>query len=257
MPTLNHIAVFVPARAHSSRLSRKMLLDLGGWPVLSYPLQRMMLPKLPQQHVLCTTDSPEDAEIVQLGKANGWTAFCGDQEDILQRYLDAARRFGIELMVNVDGDDPFCSVSHVDSIVERYLQTNADYICCEGLPLGGAPIGVKIEALTDVCARKGEHSTQGWAKYFVKSGRYKVEAIIASEAMTRPQYRMTLDYPEDMEFFRTVVRRLAPANPEAVRLEEVIAFLDANPEIASINQAVSEEYWDRFRREHGSFSLNQ
>lgn len=251
----NRTAILTPARLHSSRLPRKMFLDIEGRPALWYVLDRMKMAKLPGLRVVCTSTNPADQDIVAFAESQGWLAFCGDEEDVLQRYLDAAAHYGLEFMVNVDGDDLFCSEDYVDRIIDHYRKTGADYIQCHGLPFGGAPTGVKINALREVCSRKTDAHTQGWGKYFVQSGLFRVEAIQADENVNRPEYRMSLDYPEDLEFFRAVVRGLDPRHEGPMRLVDVVAFLDAHPEIAAISQKVSAEYWERFRREHGAFRM--
>ena len=248
-------AVFVTARLKSSRLPEKMLSDIEGRPALWYPLNRMVLASLPNLRVVCTTTAAEDRRIVDYAESLRWNSFQGSEEDVLQRYLDAASHFGVDFFVNVDGDDLFCSVEHVDRIIEKYHETDADYICCEGLPFGAAPIGVKVSALRDVCARKGEAETQGWGKYFVQSGLYKVEKIKAEAALNRPDYRITLDYPEDLEFFRAVVRGLNPVGPGELSLSAIAAYLDCHAEVVRMNQKMGDEYWERFNREHGSFSM--
>lgn len=96
---------------------------------------------------------------------------------------------------------------------------------------------------------------KSWGKYFVQSGLFKVETLPAEENVRRPEYRMTLDYPEDLEFFRATIRGLDPRHERRLRLAEVVEFLDAHPEIAAISQKVSGEYWERFRREHGAFRM--
>lgn len=248
-------AILLPARLQSSRLQRKMMTDVAGHPALWHVLHRMNVPKLPELRVVCTSTNPADREIAEYAEAEGWKAYRGDEEDVLLRYLQAATHFGIDFFVNVDGDDLFCSQEYVDRVIERFRETNADYIQCQGLPFGGAPLGIKVKALELVCQRKEETNTQGWGKYFVKSGLFKVETLEADPAWRRPDYRMTLDYPEDLEFFNKLLAHIDPARHGIVSLGELVQVLDAHPEVAAISQQVNEQYWERFNREHGNFRL--
>ncbi len=249
------IGLLVPARLQSSRLPEKMLIDVEGKPALWYVLDRMKIPKTPHVRILCTSVNPADDRIAAYGESQGWIVFRGDEEDVLQRYLDACLVHGIDFMVNVDGDDLFCSEEYVDRLVERYRSSGADYLSCKGLPFGGAPTGLKISALRVVCERKEDRRTQGWGKYFAESGLFHIETVEADEKVRRPDYRMTLDYPEDLDFFRAVVRALDPGHARRLTLAEIVAFLDAHPAVAVISQRVSAEYWERFRREHGAFRM--
>lgn len=80
MTRLNHVESFVPARAQSSRLPRKLLVDLEGWLVLTYALQRRTQPQLSWRHMFCTTACSEDLEIAEIGEANGWAVLRGASE---------------------------------------------------------------------------------------------------------------------------------------------------------------------------------
>ncbi|MBI2565659.1 MAG: hypothetical protein HYV63_01325 [Candidatus Schekmanbacteria bacterium] len=244
------LGLFVIARLRSSRLPEKMLADVAGRPALQCVLERMSLPRLPEIRVLCTTVEPEDDVLAELGRRLGWIAYRGPVDDVLARYLGAATEHGLDFFVNVDGDDLLCSWEHVDLILERFAVTGADYICCTGLPFGAAPLGVKTSALADVCRRKKETDTQGWGKYFADSGRYRVERIAATGEGAG--YRMTLDYPEDLAFFRAVLGRLGSAHEE-LTIASIVAFLQANPEVAALSQAVSAAYYERFRTLHAGF----
>jgi spore coat polysaccharide biosynthesis protein SpsF len=247
-------AIFVTARTRSSRLPRKMLTDIEGRPALWYVLERMKDARQPDLRIVCTSTNTDDDEIVDYAQSQGWQVFRGHEADVLERYLQAAEHHGVDFFVNVDGDDLFCDPEYVDRIIERYREVHADYIYCTGLPFGGAPTGVKTAALREVCARKQETDTQGWGKYFLRSGLFKAEEILADESVTRPQYRMSLDYPEDLEFFRATIKALDPRHEGHLSMREVIEFLDGHPEITALSQKVSEQYWERFNREHGQFS---
>ncbi len=251
--SLQRTGLFVTARVHASRLPRKMLCELGGQPALGFLLRRMRAARAPGLRVLCTTEHADDQVLAQIAQALGWQVFGGDSRDVLKRYADACSRFDIDFFVNVDGDDLFCCPRYVDLILDRFRENPADYIYCEGLPFGTAPIGVRAEALRDVCTRKVEEDTQGWGKYFTGSGLYRVERIEAPPALNRPDFRLTLDYPEDLTLFRMLLAAADPEPPWDWELTDLVPFLDEHPEIAGLNQRVAASYWKRFQKAHGAF----
>gem|GEM_PF-6422041 len=89
-------------------------------------------------------------------------------------------------------------------------ESNADFVTCEGLPFGAAPVGIKVEALKSVCSWKTETRTDtGWGKYFTDSGLFKVEVLnIQDEELRHPEIRLTLDYPEDYAVFKAIFDEL-------------------------------------------------
>jgi spore coat polysaccharide biosynthesis protein SpsF (cytidylyltransferase family) len=57
----------------------------------------------------------------------------------------------------------------------------------------------------------------------------------------QPEFRLTVDEPPDLDVVRKVYERFAPRTD--FRLDEVIAFLDACSEIASVNRHVEQKPW--------------
>ena len=50
---------------------------------------------------------------------------------------------------------------------------------------------------------------------------------------------------------------LDPEHVTFLPLPEIVSYLDEHPEIVEISREVNEEYWARFNREHGSFTMSE
>lgn len=235
----------VTARLGSSRLPRKMLAPLRGRPVLERLIDRVLLAERPELTVLATTQEAEDDELVAAARGRGLEVFRGSTHDILVRWRDAAIAHDADLIVNCDGDDVFCDPLHIDRVIACHEQTGAEYIKCTGLPLGAAPTGVGLSGLVRVCAQKREDHTEGQGRFFDVPGAVSRAEIAAAPELAHPTARMTLDYPEDLEFFETVLTELAPVS-ETPSLREIVALLHARPDIVAINAGLNERYWERF-----------
>ena len=69
--------------------------------------------------------------------------------------------------------------------------------------------------------------------------RYRLRSVTSG----RPEageLRLTVDTPEDYELIRTIFEQLYPADPE-FGLPEILALLDARPELAAINRHVEQK----------------
>jgi spore coat polysaccharide biosynthesis protein SpsF len=250
-------AVFIPVRTKSTRLPGKALLEINGKSIIEYLIERVKLARLPNLIVLCTTTNPEDRILKTIAQRNNISYFAGSEKDILDRYLQAAAAYGIDFIINVDGDDIFCDVDYMDKIVEVFLKTGADYLECEGLPLGAAPSGIKVEALQRVCEMKAGNDTEtGWDRYFTKDNRFHIEIIKAEGAVNQPDVRMTLDYPEDFQFFKEVITRLYKPG-RIFYTREILSLLQEHPEIANLNKGRQEEYWETFRKKAAKVTWRQ
>jgi spore coat polysaccharide biosynthesis protein SpsF (cytidylyltransferase family) len=240
-------ATVITARLGSSRLPRKMLADLNGQSVLQRVAERVSLARRPDLLVLATTEEPEDDELVEAAQRLGLAVYRGPTEDVLVRWRDAARTYQADLIVNCDGDDVFCDPVHIDRVVECHERTGAEYITCSGLPFGAAPTGFALSGLERVCERKRESNTEGQGRFFEAPGVVQRAEVAAPASLGHVDARMTLDYPEDLEFFRAVLGELAEGE-EIPTLEEIVALLRARPDLVAINAGLQERYWQRFNQ---------
>jgi len=241
-------AILLTAGTRSIRLPRKILREIRGRTVVEHLIDRLKLARRPEAIVMCTSTHPADDVLVELADRNGIGCFRGSEFDLLERYRGATVGRNWDFVVIVDADDLFCDPPHIDQTIGTFEETGADFIKVDGLPFGVAPNGVKVKALEEVCAIKGEDSTDGWGKYFTRSGLFQVLQLpVADARLRRPELRMSLDYPEDLQFFEAVFAALyVPGRVFA--LEEVIGLLKAKPEIADLNKHMQEAYWKRFKQ---------
>jgi spore coat polysaccharide biosynthesis protein SpsF (cytidylyltransferase family) len=65
--------------------------------------------------------------------------------------------------------------------------------------------------------------------------------VLAPTAETRPELRLTLDTAEDLAVIRNIFAALRSTRPD-FSLERMLAYLDANPDVARINAAVQHRY---------------
>lgn len=247
--SITKIAVFIPVRLESTRLPGKALIMVKRKPLIQHLIERVKTAKLPNLIVLCTTVKPEDSVFADIAKKCGAECFRGSEKDILDRFLNAALKYNVDFIVNVDGDDVFCDPGLIDKTAEIFQKTGASFIKWNGLPFGASPVGIKVEALKKAWQMKDESDTEtGWGMYFTDTGLFGVEyAEAADEELKHPEIRMTLDYPEDLKFVKEIFNRLYVPG-KVFTLREILRLLQKEPHIAEINKGVQGEYWKRFKQ---------
>lgn len=249
-------AVFITVRMKSTRLPRKALLKIKGRATIEHLIDRARAARRPDMVVLCTSTHPDDAILENVAKNNAIEVFRGSPEDKLDRYLQAAKKYGIDFIVNIDGDDILCDPELVDRTIDEFKKTRADCIIWKDLPVGAAPIGIKVKALEKVCQIKAEKDTEVWGGYFTDTGFFKVRYLKADEDLRHPEFRMTLDYPEDLEFFKAVFKKLY-VRGKIFSLREVVRLLERNPDITEINKRVQKLYEEKWKKEHAKIKLKK
>ena len=253
----NTIPVFITARMGSTRLPGKHLLEICGKPIIEQMINRIKQAKLSEFIVLCTTSLPEDDVLIEIANRCNIKCFRGNPTDILKRWLDAADYFGVQSFVSAEADDVFCDPEFID-IITLELQTNTyDYISCKGMPFGVTPTGIKVEALRKICSLKKENDTEGQERFFTRTGLFKVHYIeITDPELINSDARMTLDYPEDYEFFKRVFSCMG-RDGKYFSLRKILVLLKEHPEIIEINKKMQLIYEQRYTEKYGAVNLNR
>ena len=87
----------VQARAGSSRLPNKVMMDLCGHPVLWHIHDRVRRSKWVDDFVVATSVMPENDGIEAFALQNGIHVFRGSEENVLERFYLAAKEAGQKL----------------------------------------------------------------------------------------------------------------------------------------------------------------
>lgn len=235
-----NIAAVIQARLGSTRLPGKVLLDLEGKRVLERVIERVKSGNLIDDVIVATTIKKEDLKIVKLCADIGISVYCGSEDDVLDRYYQAARLFKIEHIVRITSDCPLIDPDIIDEVINLHLGEKADYT--SNTLKETYPDGEDVEVITFEALRKAwrdsslaserEHVTP----YIRKNpDKFKLANLECSEKLY--QKRWTLDNPEDYEFIKIVYKNLYNRNP-IFGMGEILEFLNERPEIEKINKMI-------------------
>ena len=244
--------ILLSVREKATRLPGKVLLPFGNCNVTEHLIQQLKTSEQADRIIVSTSTDPRDEVLVKTAKSMGVDYFKGSKDDKLLRYLDTAKEFDLDFIVIVDGDDPFCSVEHIDQMIQRVKEDNADYIIWEGLPLGATGFGVKVSALENVCHEKTIANTEIWGHFFTENKN--IESVTLKEEnplYNRPDIRMTLDYQEDYDFFQEIIKNLTKEEI-IVNFQNAMQFLKDKPQVSEINKKVQDKYEKHLQRSLGA-----
>jgi spore coat polysaccharide biosynthesis protein SpsF (cytidylyltransferase family) len=229
-------AIFITVRSDSSRLPNKALLPILEKPTILMVMLRAKLVKNADAVIVCTTERSIDDQIVNLAKECGVLYYRGSLDDKLERWLGAAKKYEIDCFVTMDGDDLLCDPELMEMGIEQLQSSNADFIeAPDGLICGSFTYGIKTPALEKVCLVKGTNDTEMMWVYFKDTGLFEVSPLeIKDSVFYNPDIRLTLDYPEDLDFFRAIFSHFHCLDND-VPLRTIVPYLKAHPEIIKIN----------------------
>ena len=230
------IGTLVACRLDSSRLKRKALLPIQGISSVERCLTNCRLFPGVDVVVLTTSNLDEDS-VLQDYTLNGEVEFWqGDPHDVIRRYVGACAAFEIDVVVRVTADCPVVSPEITEVLLERHFRSGADYTGVRNGAVGTCPEIYNAEALRRVLELVGEAKYAEYMTYYFTNNPdvFKVELVDLPPELIR-NYRLTLDYEEDLELFERLYMRLDECSMEP-NLYNVFSILDADAELASHNQ---------------------
>jgi spore coat polysaccharide biosynthesis protein SpsF len=237
------------ARLKSTRLPEKLLREVYGRPILAFMIDRLKLAKRVDRIIVCTSTNPQDDRLVDLAVSQGVAYYRGNEDDVVKRLHDAAVAFDIDYILSITGDCPFVDPVYADKMVDAFESTNADLILASDLPHGAFSWGIKPSALKKVLEIKNAEDTEVWGRYFTDTDLFHVYNLPIENVFHRqPELRMTLDYQEDLEFFKAVYKHLYQPG-KVFSLDDILNLLKEHPEIIEINCHCAEAYKKRWTKQ--------
>lgn len=236
--------VFITVRSVSTRLPKKTLRKINGKPLIQNLVERLSKIHSVKEVIVCTTIEKSDNELVEFLQKIGVKTFRGSSMDILGRLHQAALKWKLQHFIVVEGDDLFCDSDLIEKTCKFLKKSNYEFIYWKNLPLGATPLGIKTKPLFQLIKKFSTKNVEtGWGDFIIKSGVFKIGALKQKDCrLERPEIRLTIDYPEDLQLARKLIKNL----PINFSLLDIIKILDENNEWQKINEKVKQKYRKNF-----------
>ncbi len=238
MTSSNRYGVIIQARMSSTRLPGKVLMIIEGKPMLQRQTERLLagIGQLPL--IVATSDHPTDDAIDAFCKKHNVSCFRGSLDNVVLRFIQCAKANGLTHIVRVGGDDPLIDSECCLELVRLHVQKGGEFLYAsnrEGWPYGCAAELVALSVLESIIAATDnsfylEHTTP---YFFDHPEEFRITKVLAPEILRRPELAFTVDYPEDMEFVRTIFQELK--GDGYFPLTSVIRLIDEKPWLRNIN----------------------
>lgn len=232
--------VLIQARMGSSRLPNKVLKDICGKPDLQWVIERVQRSKRVDEVMVVTSIEKENLPLIRLCTDLGIRVFAGSENDVLDRYYQAAKLIQPEYVVRITADCPLFDWRYLDQAI-RQIDVDTDYIW---LGEDGYPDGLDLEIM------RFEVLKRSWCEARLLSEREHVTMYIKNHPETFKiktfdfpiknigHYRWTLDENRDYEMITMIYRYFIKIGKEDFVTEDVLEFLKSHPEIESINSGI-------------------
>jgi len=228
----------------SRRLPGKVMTPIRGVPLLQRLIRRMALCTESDGLVVATSDLPADDVIADACRSWNVKVFRGSEVDMATRMIGAARACQLDALVRVTGDNPLTSPSAVDDLICEYRSGCWDVVHYNhrgGYIYGTGAELFRVAAIADLASQiPTAEEREGIFMAVREDARYKVKAIHTPPNLNRPGYFLTVDYPEDKKLLDIIYEHFD--GRDDVPQAEIIAFLDARPNLVALNARLHEHF---------------
>jgi spore coat polysaccharide biosynthesis protein SpsF len=236
------VVAIIQARMGSTRLRGKVLEDIGGSTMLARVMRRTRRAVSLDEVVVATTVERADEALVAECVRLAVPVFRGDEQDVLDRYYQAARAHRAEAIVRITSDCPLIEPEVIDKVVHAFLDARPDY--GSNTLERTYPRGLDTEIMTLTALELAWHrATESYQRVHVTPYLYQNPDQFTLLSVTNDKdysrYRWTVDTPEDLAFVRQVYCRLG--NDDAIRWTDILDLLAREPELAELNRAAQQK----------------
>jgi len=236
------IVATLACRNNSRRLYGKPLQLLENVSILEYMVQRLR--ERPEIHdiVLAVSEARGNEAFFEVADRIGVKYVTGDDRDVLARLIKACEAGGGDTVYRTTTESPFSYLEGLPEAIQSHTQENADYTAHANLPDGVMFELVKLSALKQ-SHRDGDerHRSELCTLYINQHPElFKKNLLQVPEEWRRPDYRLTIDFPEDLILCRKIIRHFGGDN-RYIPYRELITFLDGQPKLRALVENITDE----------------
>ena len=245
------VVLIIQARMGSTRLPGKSMMDLAGAPLVGRILERVKRCTRLDDVVLAIPDTEKDAVLKTLGDSYGIKVFSGAENDLVERYYQAAVWSKADIIGRLPADNATPEPSEIDRIVQHHLalgrpgfSSNLSVIGDSDYPDGIGAEMFDFSLLKD--ARERHHDPRQREHVHLNFYDYSVAQAVNAQwcpissvkcppEFRRPDLVLDVNTQEQYEFMRQLYAYLYPKNPE-FHITDIIRWYDEVYEPANISK---------------------
>ena len=112
------VVAIIQARMSSSRLPRKVALDVHGRCLLERVVAQVRRARTVDEVVVATSTAPDDEIVEQIARRLGVACHRGSLSDVRSRFVAVGRERAADIVVRVTADNPLTEPAFIDALVE-------------------------------------------------------------------------------------------------------------------------------------------
>ncbi len=206
------IVAIIQARMGSSRLPGKVMKVINGKPLIELLICRLSKSKEIDQIVVATSSNKNNLPLIKYIRSLGYSCEVGSEDDVLDRFVNAANKHNADTVVRITGDCPLIDPILVDSCIRLFRDKGVDYLCNRTPP--SYPDGLDVEVIKFDSLKKAAKETTSLydrehvTPYIYQSGKFLISTMQHSVNLSK--LRWTVDDGKDFEVVEGIFNYFYP-----------------------------------------------
>ncbi len=237
------VDIFIQARENSTRFPNKILKKISNKSILEIILERISMIKNIKNVVLVTGPEQSNSILAKEAKRLEIDVFFGEEENILDRFWNAAKLYKSDHIIRITGDCPLLDFDLINRGIEIfYSDKKIDLLT--NTRKRTYPHGFDFEIFTRDSLRKSwerivqdsDDSKKRFinpVEFILNSGEFEIFSMEGD--IDQSNIRLTIDYPEDLELISMIYEKLN-LEKQFFTSVDIIEFLEKNPDSMRINE---------------------
>lgn len=223
----------VQARMGSTRLPRKVLLNILGKPMLLHLLERLARARNITTVMIAATVADDDVLIQDFCERYKYDVYRGSVDDIVDRFYQAAKTHNGDMIVRVWGDCPLIDPAIVDDAIDQFIDSGADY--ANNFKPPTFPHGMNFEIYAFSTLERIWNGTEDpfYREYpfeFIYANKDEFKTLFVTHDTDLSGINLTVDYQADLDLVTSIFTEYQDRG-FVFGLEEILKFLEAHPEL--------------------------
>lgn len=235
------IIAIIQARMGSTRLPGKIMKELCGKPQLWHVVKRVESCAAVDKVVLATSTAPENDAVEIFCHKSDIDCFRGDEQDVLDRYYQAALSVGAksgDAIMRITADCPVIDPKIIGELIALFQQEKPDYASNVFPPTYPDGLDAEIfafDTLEKVWREAEEKAEREHVTLRIRNRSNEFAIVNLAQEQDQSSMRWTVDEPADFEVIKAVYENLYREG-KVFTFSEILDFFALHPEIAKLNE---------------------
>lgn len=241
---MNNLGIIIQARTGSTRLPQKMVLPFyNKQGILDVLISRLQAAGFGNKIIIATTSNDRDNVINEIAKQKNVHCYRGDENDVLARFIGAARKYEVSKIIRICADNPFLDMKSLQALIESGIESDYEYVSfctSSNIPTIKTHFGFWAEYTTLNTLERVALSTKEKTDHehvtiyiYTHPNDFKLKLIPINPTLESKTIRLTIDTLTDFRIQQEIFRHIYDAKPN-FGISDVIEYLDLHSNLYEI-----------------------